>query len=85
MSERRLRTFDERLAEIGDTKGSTVRICDLEVDDRVDFDVYVVAGDDGLSANGCDLNLDIDDFEGLCADVYLDETGIDGSVKVAET
>ena len=37
-----------------------------------------------LTSYGSNLNLDIDDFEGLGADIDLDETGIGSLVEVAE-
>ena len=48
------------------------------------FNVNVVTGNDRLAANGADLNLDVDDAEGLGADVDLDKTGVDGPVELAE-
>jgi hypothetical protein len=40
---------------------------------------------DSLSANGADLDLDVDDTQGLCADVDLDQTGIDRLVELTES
>ncbi len=37
-----------------------------------------------LTSYGSDLNLDIDNLEGLCAAVDLDETRIDSLVEVTE-
>ena len=48
------------------------------------FDIDVVARDDLLPANGADLDLDVDNAEGLGADVNLHETGIHRLVELAE-
>ena len=48
------------------------------------LDVDVVARDDLLAANGADLDLDVDDFERLGADVDLHEARVDGLVELAE-
>jgi len=55
-----LGALDERLAEVGDAERRTVGVDDLEVDDGVNFNVDVVAGNDGLSPDGTYLDLDID-------------------------
>ena len=49
------------------------------------FDIDVVAGNDFLPSNGTDLDLDVDNAEGLGADVNLNETGVDGLVELAES
>ena len=48
------------------------------------FDVDVVTRDDGLTAYGADLDFDVDDAERLCADVDLDEAGVDRLVELSE-
>ena len=48
------------------------------------FDIDVVARDDLLPANGADLDLDVDDAEGLGANVDLHETGVDRLVELSE-
>lgn len=41
------------------------------------LDVNVITRDDLLSADGADLDLDVNDAERLCADVDLDKAGVD--------
>jgi hypothetical protein len=60
---RRLSPLNERLSQVRNPKGRTVRIGDLEVNDRVNFDIDVVARDNRLSANRRNLNLHVDDTE----------------------
>lgn len=56
----------------------------LEVDHRVNLDVDIVASDDGLSANGADLDLHIHDAERLCTDVDVGEPRVYRLVEVAK-
>ena len=51
---------------------------------HVHFDVNIVPCDDGLSANGTDLDLDIHNAKTFGADVNLDKTGVDGFVELSE-
>jgi len=85
MSERRLGTLDQGLTEISDTKGRPVRVSDLEIYNRIDLNVNIVSGDNSLSANGTDLDLDIHNTKTFGTDVDLDESGIDGFVELSET
>ena len=49
------------------------------------FDIDIITGNDLLPSNGTNLDLDIDNAEGLGADVNLNETGVDGLVELAES
>lgn len=51
----------------------------------VHLHVNIVSGDNSLSANGTDLNLNIYNTKTLGADVNLDESRIDGFVELSET
>lgn len=51
---------------------------------NVHFNVDVVPCDDLLPTNGADLDLHVDDTEGLRADVDLNQTWVDGLVELAE-
>ena len=66
--------------ESGEVRG---RKFDMKKRD-IHLDVYVVAGNDGLSSNWADLDFDVDNTEGLCADVDLDETRVDRLVELSE-
>ena len=48
------------------------------------FDIDVVTGDDLLSANGANLDLHVDNVEGLGADVDLDKTEVHGLVELTK-
>lgn len=50
----------------------------------VHFDVDVISGDDLLSADGADLDLDVDDAQGLGANIDLDESWVDGLIELSE-
>lgn len=48
------------------------------------FDINIVTSDDGLPANGANLNFDIDNTQVFRADINLYETRVDRLVKVAK-
>lgn len=48
------------------------------------FDINIITSDDGLPANGADLNFDVDNPQVFCADIDLYETRVDRLVEVAE-
>jgi len=50
----------------------------------IHFDVHVVPSDDGLSANGNDLDFDVHDAKRLGADIDLDQTRVDRLVELAK-
>lgn len=50
----------------------------------VHFNVDVIPGDDLLSADGADLDLDINNTQRLGADVDLDESWVDRLVKLSK-
>ena len=77
-------SFDEGLAEVGNTESCSVRVGDLEVYDRVNFDVNIVPGDDLLSTNGTDLDFNVDDPKTFGTDVDLDQTGVYTLVELTE-
>jgi len=80
----RLGTLSERLTKVSDAKSGTVGVRDLVINHGVNIDVYIVACDDGLPANGTDLYFDVHGPQRLRADVHLYETRIHGLVKLAE-
>lgn len=49
------------------------------------FNIDVVARNDGLPSNWADLNLDIDDAQGLRAHVDFRQTRIDSLVEFSES
>ena len=51
---------------------------------RLHFDIDIIPGDDRLSANGANLNFDVNDSETLRADVDVDKTRINGFVELSE-
>jgi hypothetical protein len=56
----------------------------LEVDHRVDLDVDIVAGDDGLASNGADLDLYIHNAEGFRAHVDVGKSRINRLVEMTK-
>jgi len=84
MTERSLSTFNERLAEICDAECCSVGVANLEVDDRVNFDVDVITSDDCLSSDWANLNLDVDDAQRFSADIDLNQTGVDRLVELSK-
>ena len=48
------------------------------------FDIDIITGNDLLPSNGTNLDLDIDNAEGLGADVDLDKTEVHGLVELTE-
>ena len=58
---------------------------ELTVDDGVDLDGDIIAGDDRLSRDGCDLDLDIDDSNLFRVGVDLDQSGVDRLVELTES
>ena len=50
----------------------------------VHLDVDIVARDDLLTADGNNLDLDVDDADVLCAGVDLHQAGVDRLVELAE-
>ena len=49
------------------------------------LDIDVIPGDDLLSANLADLDLDVHNAQGLCANIDLHKTRINGLVELTET
>ena len=84
MTKSGLSSFDEGLTEVGNTESCSVRVGDLEVDDRVNFDVNIVPGDDLLSTNGTDLDFNVNDPKTFGTDVDLDQTGVYTLVELTE-
>ena len=84
MTKCRLSSFDEGLAEVGNTESCSVRVGDLEVYDRVNLDVNIVPGDDLLSTNGTDLDFNVNDPKTFGTDVDLDQTGVYTLVELTE-
>jgi len=72
------------LAQIRDAERGAVRVRDLEVDHRVDFDVDIVASNDDLPANGDYLDFNVHNTERLRADVDLNQARVDRLVELAE-
>jgi hypothetical protein len=54
-----------------------------EVNSHINRDV--ITSNNILATNGCNLNLDIHNFERLRADIYLNKAGISCLVELSET
>ena len=59
MTEGSLRTFDECLVNISNSKGCFVRINDVVVDDRCDMNIDIISGHADLGRHFNNLNPDI--------------------------
>ena len=84
MPQRRLRTFNQCLTDIGDTESSLVRRGDVVVDDRGEVDRNIVLGHADLLWNLNNLDLDIHLNQFLRQRVDLDKTRVDCSIESAK-
>lgn len=51
----------------------------------IHFDVNIIPSDDSLSSNRADLDFDVDDAKGFCADIYLNQAWVYGLVELSES
>jgi hypothetical protein len=84
VTQSRLRTLHERLAEIGDAEGGFVRARDVVVDDGCEGEVDVVLGHADLLRYLDNLDLHIYLDQALGEWVNFDETGVHCSCESAE-
>lgn len=84
MAQSGLGSFNQSLANVGDTKGGLVRADDVVVDDRGEVECDIVLGHADLLRNLDDLNLDVDLDQALGERVDLDQARVDSLVEFAK-
>jgi len=72
------------LTEIRNSECGTVRVDNLEINDRINLDVYIITSYNCLSTDWTYLNFDIDDTETFGADIDLNKTRIDRLVELTK-
>lgn len=79
-----LGSLDEGSSNVGDSVGGLVRGGNRPTDDGLQIDVDVILGHDLLSRDGIHSDSNIDDPDGLSADVDVDKSRVDGLVELSE-